>query len=61
VLDYVRMGKTWKYSDLLHQSQISALHGTCRHEQGLSISGRTHSNSQTARKLKHHIMLDTSR
>eukprot|EP00798_Chlamydomonas_sp_ICE-L_P019209 gene19209-25827_t len=32
-----------------------------RHEHGLSIKGRTHSNSQTAKKLKHVTMYDTSR
>uniref|UniRef100_A0A7S3RAC8 Ribosomal protein S13 n=1 Tax=Dunaliella tertiolecta TaxID=3047 RepID=A0A7S3RAC8_DUNTE len=46
--------------NILRLMDIKCYRGT-RHDQALSISGRTHSNSQTARKLKHHIMLDTSR
>ena len=32
-----------------------------RHELGLSIHGKTHSNSATAKRLRHITMYDTSR
>ena len=32
-----------------------------RHELGLSMTGRTHSNNSTAKKLRHVDMYDTSR
>ncbi len=32
-----------------------------RHEHGLSLTGRTHSNNRTAKKLRHVDMYDTSR
>jgi len=32
-----------------------------RHELGLSLTGRTHSNNSTAKKLRHVNMYDTSR
>mmetsp|Transcript_18909 Transcript_18909/g.32338 ORF Transcript_18909/g.32338 Transcript_18909/m.32338 type:complete len:124 (+) Transcript_18909:20-391(+) len=32
-----------------------------RHELGLSISGHTQTNNTNAKKLKHHVLYDTSR
>ncbi|KAF5831375.1 hypothetical protein DUNSADRAFT_13191 [Dunaliella salina] len=46
--------------NILRLMEIKCYRGT-RHEQALPISGGTHSNAKTARKLKHHVMLDTSR
>ncbi|KAL6763452.1 mitochondrial ribosomal protein S13 [Haematococcus lacustris] len=46
--------------NILRLMNIKCRRGT-RHELGLPIAGQTKSNSATARKLKHHVMYDTSR
>uniref|UniRef100_A0A7S0X159 Ribosomal protein S13 n=1 Tax=Chlamydomonas leiostraca TaxID=1034604 RepID=A0A7S0X159_9CHLO len=46
--------------NILSLIEIKSYRGS-RHEGGLSISGGTHSNSRTAKKLRHHVMYDTSK
>ncbi|MEW5313098.1 MAG: hypothetical protein WDW38_004691 [Sanguina aurantia] len=46
--------------DILRLVGNKSRRGT-RHEFGLPISGHTHSNASTAKKLRHLIMYDTSR
>ncbi len=46
--------------NILRLIDIKSYRGV-RHVLGLSQHGRTHSNNSTAKKLRHHIMYDTSR
>ncbi|GAX81316.1 hypothetical protein CEUSTIGMA_g8747.t1 [Chlamydomonas eustigma] len=46
--------------NILQLIEMKSFRGS-RHELGLSIRGRTHSNNSTAKKLRHVIMYDTSR
>lgn len=46
--------------NILQLIEMKSQRGT-RHELGLSQTGRTHSNNSTAKRLRHHIMYDTSK
>ena len=46
--------------NILQLMEMKSHRGT-RHELGLSLYGRTHSNNMTAKKLRHVDMYDTSR
>lgn len=46
--------------NILSMIQLQTYRGR-RHELGLSISGHTQSNNKNAKKLRHHLMYDTSK